>query len=72
MHVTETYAKWSGNINRQIFQHYSDGNAMATEAVTNVRTVRAVSSEGHEICKYEDTMTKALRNPDPNPDPNPN
>ena len=61
MHITETYAKWSGNINRQIFQHYSDGSAVATEAVTNVRTVRAVSSEAHEIGKYDDTMAKALR-----------
>ena len=61
MHITETYAKWSGNINRQIFQHYSDGAAVATEAVTNVRTVRAVSSEAHEIDKYDETMTKALR-----------
>ena len=38
MHITETYAKWSGNINRQIFQHYSDGAAVAVEAVSNVRT----------------------------------
>ena len=26
-----------------------------------MRTVRAVSSEGHEIDKYDETMTKALR-----------
>tara|TARA_B110001452_G_scaffold192693_1_gene162693 strand:+ start:200 stop:1837 length:1638 start_codon:yes stop_codon:yes gene_type:complete len=61
MHITETYAKWSGDINRQIFQHFSDGAAVANEAVTNVRTVRAVSSEEAEIGKYDATMMEALR-----------
>ena len=61
MHVTESYAKWSGKINKQIFQHFSDGTAVATEALTNVRTVRAVSSESYEVGQYEDTLNKALR-----------
>ena len=30
-HVTEAYAKWSGKINRQIFQHYSDSTAQVAE-----------------------------------------
>lgn len=29
MHATEAYAKWSGRINREIFQHYSEANAQA-------------------------------------------
>ena len=45
MHVTESYAWWSGKINKQIYQHYADGASIVTEAFQNVRsTVRAVSS----------------------------
>ena len=61
MHVTESYAKWSGKINKQIFQHYSDGSAIVTEALTNVRTVRATSSEDFEIGRYDETLHLALR-----------
>ena len=61
MHVTEVYAKWSGKINKEIFQHYSDGAAIATEALSNVRTVRAVSTEAYEIDRYEATLAEALK-----------
>jgi ABC-type bacteriocin/lantibiotic exporter with double-glycine peptidase domain len=60
-HFSDRYAKWSGKINREIFQHYSDGTAIATEAVSNIRTVRAVSSEAYETGKYDETMAMALR-----------
>jgi len=60
MHVTESYAKWSGKINKQIFQHYSDGAAIVTEAFSNVRTVRSVSTEPFEIERYQDTLELAL------------
>ena len=61
MHVTETYARWSSKINREIYQHYSDANSLATEAITNVRTVRGVSSEPYEVDRYEVAMADALR-----------
>ena len=61
MHVTETYARWSSKINREIYQHYSDANSLATEAITNVRTVRGVSSELYEVDRYEVAMADALR-----------
>ena len=49
-------------INREIcFQHYSDANSLATEAITNVRTVRGVSSEPYEVDRYEVAMADALR-----------
>ena len=38
MHVTESYAWWSGKINKQIYQHYADGASIVTEAFQNVRT----------------------------------
>lgn len=60
MHVTRSYAKWSSNINRQIVQDFSDGNAIANEAITNVRTVRAVSSEDFERARYRETLNKGF------------
>ncbi len=61
MHVTEAYAKWSGKINRQIYQHYSDATAQATEAFTNIRTVRALSTEKHEADKVAGYLAEGLR-----------
>jgi ABC-type multidrug transport system fused ATPase/permease subunit len=60
MHVTRTYAQWSGKINRAIFQDFSDGNAISNEAVSNIRTVRACSSENFERTRYRETLTKAF------------
>ena len=51
MHATEAYAKWSGRINREIFQHYSEANAQAScrgdaiwrrgDAISSVREMRS-------------------------------
>ena len=60
MHVTRAYAEWSSNINRQIVQDFSDGNAIANEAISNVRTVRAVASEDFERARYRDTLNKGF------------
>jgi len=61
MHVTKSYAEWSGRINRDIFQHYSDGNSIANEAMNNIRTVRAVSSEEFELGRFGAAMALALK-----------
>lgn len=60
MHITRAYAEWSGKINREIFQDFSDGNAIANEAVSNIRTVRAASSEEFEKTRYRETLKKAF------------
>merc|ERR1719502_1490863 len=60
MLVTRAYAQWSSKINRQIVQDFSDGNAIANEAITNVRTVRAVSSEDFERKRYRETLNKGF------------
>jgi len=43
--------RWSGKINRQIYQQYADAMASATEAINNLRTVRAFSAEPRELGK---------------------
>jgi len=60
MHVTRSYAEWSSKINREIYQDFADGNAIANEAVSNIRTVRAASSEDFEIARYRNTLKKAF------------
>lgn len=61
MHATEAYAKWSGKINREIYQHYSDANSIATEAFSNIRTVRALSTEPFEVARVAECFARALK-----------
>jgi len=58
--VVRVYAKWSGRINKQIWASLGDANALATEALNNIRTVRAFSNENVEIQKYHETCNEAL------------
>ena len=41
VHVTQAYAQWSRDQNRRILAHLGEANAAATEALANVRTVKA-------------------------------
>ena len=48
--LTTVYARFSRALNRQIWSALADANAIATEAFTNVRTVRAFGQdENHKI-----------------------
>ena len=59
-HVTSVYAEWSGKINSQRYQLLSDAQSRMGESITNMRTVRAVSSEEHESALNDKTLTKCL------------
>ena len=61
MHVTSVYADWSGRINQQRYQLLSDAQSRMGEAINNVRTVRAVSSEEHESVLNDTTLERCLR-----------
>lgn len=61
MHITGVYADWSRLINKQIYQHLSDAMSRMGEAVSNIRTVRAVSSEQQESQRNREVLDKALR-----------
>ena len=60
MHVTSVYADWSGGINRRIWQHMSDAMSRMGEAINNLRTVRALSTEGLEADTNDATLHLAL------------
>lgn len=53
MHVTNAYATWSKEQNRKILSHLGEANAVATEALANIRTVKSMGSDSIEINRYE-------------------
>jgi ABC-type multidrug transport system fused ATPase/permease subunit len=59
--IFRIYAQWSRGINKQIWASWSDANARATEALKNIRTVRAFSMEPKEIEGFERCTGEALR-----------
>ena len=61
MHITGVYAEWSRNINKKIYQYMADAMSRMGEAVSNIRTVRACSSEEIEAKHNEDKLGKALK-----------
>ena len=53
-------ARWSSTINKQIRTELGDANGAATEALVNIRTVKAFSTELRELGVYERWTRKAL------------
>ena len=54
------YAKWARKITRSIYCAYGEANSTATDAISNIRTVRGFSTEEHEAFKYSDSINTAL------------
>jgi ABC-type multidrug transport system fused ATPase/permease subunit len=59
--VYRIYARWGQKINRGIWQAFGDANSCATEALSNIRTVHAFSTEEFETEKYNDGINVALQ-----------
>ncbi|KAK3232680.1 hypothetical protein CYMTET_56981 [Cymbomonas tetramitiformis] len=60
-YITARYAKWSSQLNRQIFTALGEANTVAQEALGHIRTVRAFSTEEIEVEKYTTHTHDALR-----------
>ena len=58
--LTRAYAKWSSQINKQIWAALGDASTVANMAISNIRTVRSFGTEELEIHKYTDATTEAL------------
>jgi ABC-type multidrug transport system fused ATPase/permease subunit len=58
--VYRLYARWGQKINRGIWQAFGDANSVATEALSNIRTVHAFSTEEYETERYNDGINVAL------------
>eukprot|EP00899_Mesostigma_viride_P009873 jgi/Mesvir1/18888/Mv18887-RA.1 len=61
MHITSVYSRWSRGINRERQAILAEANSVASEALGNIRTVRAFSTEDTEIAKFDEKTDKALK-----------
>ena len=60
IHLTSKYAVFSQRLNREIFTFIGMANSVAQEAMANIRTVRAFSTEDHELDRYRQETREAL------------
>jgi ABC-type multidrug transport system fused ATPase/permease subunit len=58
--ITRAYAKWSSQINKQIYAALGDASSAANQAISNIRTVRSFGSEEQEVTKYTTATNEAL------------
>ena len=61
MFLWDIYAQWSRSLNRQVLASWGDANAIAGEALANVKTVKAFGNEKNEIKNYVSSNNEALR-----------
>ena len=59
--LIKRYARWSQTLNREISAMLGLASNVANEALGNIRTVRAVSTEEIEFARYEELARAALR-----------
>ena len=60
-YLIKRYARWSQTLNREISAMLGLAATAANEALGNIRTVRATSSEAIELARYEEHAGAALR-----------
>merc|ERR1719310_1827554 len=56
IYLTRLYATWSRQINTKIRAGMADANSVATEALRNVRTVRAFAADRVELGQFQKHM----------------
>jgi ABC-type multidrug transport system fused ATPase/permease subunit len=59
-YLTQQYARWSSTLNKKIRTDLGDANGVATEAIVNIRTVKAFSTEDLEEREYNMWTRAAL------------
>jgi len=59
--LTGVYAGWSKTINMKIRVSMADANAVATEALRNIRTVRSFGADDIETSRFRGHMEDALK-----------
>jgi len=62
IYVTRLYANWSRKINLKIRLSMADANAVATEAMRNIRTVRSFGATWVELNQFRTHMDSASSN----------
>eukprot|EP00953_Heterococcus_sp_UTEX-ZZ885_P026055 14116-Heterococcus_DN1.PRE.1 len=59
--ITQAYASFSRKLNRDIYAALAEASGLATEALSNVRTVKAFSTEQFEMDRYNQATSVALK-----------
>jgi len=59
-YLWELYAQWSKGLAREMLAHWAEGNSIAHQALSHVRTVKAFGCEESVIAKYTDANGRAL------------
>jgi len=61
MYLWDLYAQWSKRLNRQMLSAWAEGNSIASQALSHVRTVKAFGTEEREMGRYKEANKEALR-----------
>eukprot|EP00397_Hematodinium_sp_SG-2012_P002176 GEMP01002182.1.p1 GENE.GEMP01002182.1~~GEMP01002182.1.p1 ORF type:complete len:995 (+),score=260.70 GEMP01002182.1:203-3187(+) len=61
VYITGVYARWSRSLNMKIRVNLADANAVAVEALRNIRTVRAFTAHIGELRIFRSHMTEAWK-----------
>ena len=61
MYLWDLYGNWSKSLSRRVLAAWAEANAVATEALHHIRTVKAFVTERTETGKYCDACGEALR-----------
>ena len=59
-YLWQQYALWSKGLARQMLSFWAEGNGIAAQALTNVRTIKAFGCEDQVLRKYTDVNRQAL------------
>ena len=59
-YLWEQYAHWSKGLAREMLSYWAEGNSIASQALSHVRTVKAFGCEDKVLEKYSDTNKQAL------------
>ena len=54
------YAEWSKGLAREMLSYWAEGNSIASQALSHVRTVKAFGCEDRVISKYSEANKHAL------------
>jgi ABC-type multidrug transport system fused ATPase/permease subunit len=58
--ITRIYARYSRKLNKQCWAALAESSNLATQAITNIRTVRAFGTEDYEDGLYREATAEAL------------
>jgi len=59
-YLWDQYAQWSKGLAREMLSYWAEGNSIASQALSHIRTVKAFGCEGKVIGKYSEANKQAL------------